>query len=104
MTSDQNSKGEPAPEPVSEGPASPTPAPRKKKPKSNVVPLKHGHAKNGRPAAPTPIRRNAGAKEQKSSAAAPEESASPELPSAALFAAGKVLRERIPRQAHGTFK
>jgi len=104
MNTEQMSTGEPAPEPASEGSASPIPAPKKKKPKSNVVPLKHGRAKGGRPASPTPIRKISGAPKQEPGAAAPEEPTGPDLPSTALFAAGKVLRERIPRQAHGTFK
>jgi hypothetical protein len=34
----------------------------------------------------------------------PESPSGPDLPSAAVFAAGKVLREKVPRQAHGTWK
>jgi uncharacterized protein (DUF2252 family) len=91
---------------VSQGAAGPTPAQRKKKLKSNVVRLKRGHAEGGRPAAPTPIRRISGTTKQETNGAnaVPPAPTGPELPSAALFAAGKALRERLPRHIHGTFK
>jgi uncharacterized protein (DUF2252 family) len=89
---------------VSEGSTSPTPAQKKKTPKSNVVPLKPRGARGGRPAAPRPIRKVSRTAKRETAAAAPEKPVGPDLPSAALFAAGKALREKVPRQAHGTFK
>jgi len=104
MNSNQDSKDEPVSEPVSKAPASPTAQQKKKRPKSNVVPLKRGRAEGSRPAAPRPIRRASGAPKQETGAAAPEKPSRPDLPSTALFAAGKALRERVPRQTHGTWK
>jgi len=52
-----------------------------------------------------PIRKVSRAPGQEPGAtAAPERPAGPDLPSAALLAAGKALRERVPRQSHGIFK
>jgi len=104
MNPERDSKDEPGSETKSKGLAGPPSLHRDRRPKSNIVVLKHARARPGQPAAPTPIRNISGAQDQAPSADAPVEPAGLELPSAAVFAAGKALRERLPRHAHGTFK
>jgi uncharacterized protein (DUF2252 family) len=106
MNSDPLSDGEPQPGAVSEAPVVPAVAPkkRKKKAKSNIVPLRREGGAADQPASPRPIRKVSGAPKQGTGTAAPEKPAGPELPSAALFAAGKALREKLPRQTHAPFK
>ncbi|HVO04107.1 MAG TPA: DUF2252 domain-containing protein [Candidatus Cybelea sp.] len=104
MNPDRDGKEEPGSEAGAKAPASPSTSHKTRKPKSNIVVLKHARAKHGRPAAPMAIRNISGAQKQEPGTAAPEGPAGPELPSAAVFAAGKALRERLPRHAHGIFK
>ena len=104
MNSNHDPKGVSGPELASQGPVHSTLVQKTIEPKSDIVVLKHGRAKGGQPAAPTPIRKISRSPKQETAAAAPEKPTGPELPSAALFAAGKALRERIPRQVHGTWK
>ncbi len=76
------------------------------KPSATVVRLKRPGAKAKRPASPKPKRKISKTPKQGLGAAAAD-STKPKhhsLPSAALLAVGKGLRERVPRQTHGTWK
>lgn len=106
MNADQDYKGEPASEPALKAPAGPSPVRKNRKPRSNVVALKRDGAKGHRPAAPTPLRKLSRAQNEEPGAAAsvPPKPVGPDLPSAALLAVGKVLREKVPRQTQAAFK
>lgn len=80
------------------------PVPKGRKSGSKVVTLYPGRRKGGRPAAPPPGANAPARTGPEIDAGSAEKADARALPSAALFAAGKALRERVPRHAHGIFK
>jgi uncharacterized protein (DUF2252 family) len=75
-----------------------------KKSNPKVVVQHPERRKGSRTLAPTPTAKSPAKATQKIDTGMPTKSANRELPSAAVFAAGKALRERVPRHAHGVFK
>ncbi len=74
-------------------------------PDSTIVESKSLGAEGSRSASVKPSRKASEAPQEPGSAAtAATKLASRDLPSVALLAAGKALRERVPRQSHGTWK
>ncbi len=74
-------------------------------PHSTIVELKSGGTEGSRPAPVKPSRKASEApKEPGSAATAATKLTSRDLPSAALLAAGKALRDRVSRRTHGTWK
>jgi uncharacterized protein (DUF2252 family) len=81
----------------------PSPAQDKQGGKSTVVALEHWGAEGSRPTPPHQDPKTAGAPGRERGAAAAKP-AKHELPSAAILAAGKALRESVPRNSHGKWK
>jgi uncharacterized protein (DUF2252 family) len=102
MSADEKSKNGSGPGPIPKERASVLPR-KMQEIESTVVALKRWGAEGSRPAPPEQSRKTSGANKQESSSAAPKP-AGQSLPSAALLAAGKALRERVPRNSHGTWK
>jgi uncharacterized protein (DUF2252 family) len=80
------------------------PVPKGRKSGSKVVTLYPGHRKSGRPSAPLPGANAPARTGPEIDAGSAEKADAHALPSVALFAAGKALRERVPRHAQGIFK
>ncbi len=70
---------------------------------STVVAMRHWGSEGSRPTPPEQRLRAADTPVQETSSA-PSKAAGHSLPSAALIAAGKALREKAPRHSHGTWK
>jgi uncharacterized protein (DUF2252 family) len=80
-------------------------APKKKLAAPRIVKLKRSSDRRRPPASTEAMRQSAGKEKQKAAPTADTpKTARPDNPSAAILAAAKAIRERVPRQMHGPFK